>query len=198
MARIFVKDQSRDITDPQAIADYLAPLGITYAKWPLEDRVDPAAAPDTILTAYQSEIDHLKQQGGYATADVININPDTPNLDTLLNKFNKEHVHSEDEVRFILRGRGVFHINPQNESRPTASVFGLEIEAGDMINVPAGTKHWFDLCSERTIRAIRLFKDTSGWTPLYSGTSIHENFIPQCWGPNFIASERVSQTAVRL
>ena len=103
-------------------------------------------------------------EGGYVTADVINIRPDVPGLDTMLNRFNKEHLHDEDEVRFIVHGRGLFHIHPQE-----GPVFSIEVVKGDMIRVPRGTHHWFDLCSDRTIRAIRLFQDASGWTPHYTG-----------------------------
>ena len=83
----------------------------------------------------------------------------------MLNKFNAEHWHDEDEVRFIVEGRGLFHIHP-----PDGPVFAIEVEAGDLIRVPRGTHHWFDLCADRRIRAIRLFQDPSGWTPHYTGT----------------------------
>ena len=81
----------------------------------------------------------------------------------MLDRFRKEHTHSEDEVRFILKGRGIFHIHP--ESGP---VFAIQVEGGDLINVPKGTRHWFDLCEERSIRAIRMFQDKTGWTPHYT------------------------------
>ena len=56
----------------------------------------------------RSEIEEMKRRGGYVTADVIDVNPATPNLDVMLAKFDKEHTHDEDEVRFILAGRGIF------------------------------------------------------------------------------------------
>ena len=88
------------------------------------------------------------------TADVIDVFPDTPNLDAMLTKFSSEHWHDEDEVRFIVEGRGLFHIHPTD-----GPVFAIEVEAGDLIRVPRGTHHWFDLCGDRRIRAIRLFQD---------------------------------------
>jgi cupin superfamily acireductone dioxygenase involved in methionine salvage len=126
-------------------------------------------------------VEALKQRGGYITADVINVTPDVPGLQAMLDRFNKEHTHAEDEVRFIVKGRGVFHIHP-----PTAPVFSIEVEAGDLINVPAGTEHWFDLCHDRTIRAIRLFREKVGWTPVYTGNTIAERFQPLCFGPQYI------------
>jgi 1,2-dihydroxy-3-keto-5-methylthiopentene dioxygenase len=185
MARITIQDEQRTIDDPQAVAGYLAPFGIFYERWDTgAPRVSPDASAEEILAAYAPEIDALKARGGYVTADVINVTPETPGLDAMLNKFNKEHTHTEDEVRFIVKGRGVFHFHFAG-----APVFGLEVEAGDLINVPNGTRHWFDLCADRTIRAIRLFQDKGGWTPHYVDGGVHAGYLPVCWGPNHLAAE---------
>ena len=173
MAIVTIPAEDRRITDPAEITAFLAAHGLHYERWPLEDRVDPAAPAETILAAYAPEIDDLKRRGGFVTADVIDVYPETPNLDAMLARFAKEHTHTEDEVRFILQGRGVFHIHPEN--RP---VYGIEVWAGDLISVPLGTRHWFDLCNDRRIRAIRLFQDTSGWTPHYLADGVHEAYEP--------------------
>lgn len=184
MAIVTVPAEGRRLTDPAEITAFLAANGIHYERWPLEDRVDPAAPAEQILAAYAPEIDELKARGGFVTADVIDVYPDTPNLDAMLAKFAKEHTHTEDEVRFILQGRGVFHINPGDDAKP---VFGIEVWAGDLISVPLGTRHWFDLCNDRRIRAIRLFQDMSGWTPHYLPDGVHEGYEPLCLGPAWVA-----------
>jgi 1,2-dihydroxy-3-keto-5-methylthiopentene dioxygenase len=102
----------------------------------------------------------------------------------MLDKFSKEHTHTEDEIRFILQGSGVFHINPGD--RP---VFGIEVHAGDLISVPMGTRHWFDLCGDRRIRAIRLFQDTTGWTPHYVADAVHAGYEPLCLGPSMLPGQ---------
>ena len=181
MARITVPDEKREITDPREISEYLAPHGIWYEKWPVEGRVGPEATSEEILAAYAPEIERLKARGGYVTADVIDVSPDTPDLDAMLAKFSREHWHDEDEVRFIIRGRGVFHIHP-----PQGPVIALEVQAGDLIRVPRGTWHWFDLCAERDIRAIRLFQDPSGWTPRYTDSGVDKGFEPVCLGPSYL------------
>src|SRR6516225_2503794 len=158
MASVLIPDEKRDITDPDAVRAFLAPHGIQYERWPLAERVNPDATEEAILTAYGPEIDRLKAAGGYVTADVINVTPQTPSLDALMQKFASEHTHTEDEVRFILKGRGLFHIHPK-----IGPIFAIQVEAGDLISVPAHTQHWFNLCADRTIRAIRLFQDKSGW-----------------------------------
>lgn len=130
-----------------------------------------------MLIPHAREIDELKQRGGYVTADVIDVNDNTPGLDEMLAKFNREHWHDEDEVRFIIAGRGLFHIHSAN-----GAVLATEVEAGDLIRVPRGTLHWFNLCSDRRIRTIRLFQDTAGWTPHYTDSRVDENFMPVCFG----------------
>ena len=138
-----------------------------------------------LLAAYKDKIDELKARGGYVTADVIDVFPDTPNLDAMLNKFNSEHWHDEDEVRFIVEGRGLF-----TSIRRAARSSPIEVEAGDLIRVPRGTHHWFDLCADRRIRAIRLFQDPSGWTPHYTQSGVDKGFQPVCFGPAYFRRRR--------
>ena len=184
MARITIHDEDRRIEDPQEIREFLEPFGIWYEKWDVEGRIGEEATNEEILEAYAPEIERLKEKGGFVTADVINVNPSIEGLDAMLDKFNKEHTHSEDEVRFTVKGGGIFHIHPDN-----GPVFAVQVESGDLINVPEGTKHWFDLCSDETIRCIRLILDTSGWSPHYTESTVHEKYAPVCWGPNYVASE---------
>ena len=113
-----------------------------------------------------------------------------PGLEAMLNRFNKEHFHDEDEVRFIVEGRGLFHVHQDG-----APVFAIEVEAGDLIRVPRGTHHWFDLCADRRIRAIRLFQDVSGWTPHYTGSGVDKQFQPLCFGPMFMPFARPGRPA---
>ncbi len=193
MARIRVQDENREITDPQEISEFLKPFGISYEKWEVEGRVGPEATNEEILDAYSPEIERLKEQGGFVTADVINVIPETPGLEDMLAKFNKEHTHSEDEVRFTIKGSGLFHIHPDN-----APVFAIQVESGDLISVPTGTQHWFDLCDDRTIRCIRLFEDTSGWTPHYVDNPVHENYTPVCMGPAYLSSDSNIEPLVRV
>jgi len=157
----------------------LAGLGIEYERWSL-DRVGADCSADEVLDAYRTEIEEMKQRGGYVTADVIDVYPSTPNLATMLAKFDKEHTHSEDEVRFILAGRGIFFLVLSER------VASVEVGPGDMLRVPKGTRHWFTLCEERRIRAIRWFQDTTGWTPHYTESGVDGNFKPLCFGPAYL------------
>lgn len=193
MACVTIPTEDRRITDVTEIRKFLAPFGIWYEKWEVESRIGTEPTDEDILQGYAEEIARLKESGGFVTADVINVNADTPGLDEMLNKFNKEHTHSEDEVRFTVKGRGVFHIHPEN-----GPVFGIQVESGDLINVPKGTRHWFDLCDDRTIRCIRLFEDKSGWTPHYVENGVHGEYTPVCWGPDHIPPASDIDPVVKL
>ena len=184
MAHINIPEEGRSLTDAATITSFLATHGITYDRWVSQRDVPPGANADTVLQAYAEKIDQLKAAGGYTTADVIDVTAATPNLDVMLAKFSREHWHDEDEVRFIVEGRGLFHISPK-----IGPVFAIEVEAGDLISVPRGTLHWFDLCGDRRIRAIRLFQDMSGWTPHYTESGVDEHFQPVCFGGSYLPPE---------
>ncbi len=157
----------------------LAGAGIDYERWSL-DRVPADCSADLVLEAYRAEIDEMKQRGGYVTADVIDVNPETPGLDAMLARFDKEHTHSEDEVRFILAGRGIFFLHVRGK------VYSVEVGPGDMLRVPRGTTHWFTLCEDRRIRAVRWFQQTEGWTPFYTGSGAERGYQPVCFGPAYL------------
>ncbi len=181
MAIVRIPEENRTLTDQTDVTAYLAKIGIDYERWQSSHPVAADAPNEEILAAYSEEIDKLKVRGNYVTADIINVNPATPGLETMLARFSREHWHDDDEVRFIIQGRGLFHIHPENNP-----VIAIEVEAGDLIRVPKGTRHWFDLCAEREIRAIRLFKDMSGWTPLYTESGVDKSYQPMCFGPSYI------------
>ena len=181
MAVVTIPDKDKVIRDAGEIADYLATIGIDYERWDNIKVVSAGVSDDEILKAYSDEIELLKTKGGYVTADVINVVPTTPGLDAMLNKFNKEHWHDEDEVRFIVKGHGLFHIAP-----PDGDVVSIEMEAGDLIRVPRGTLHWFNLCGDKTVRAIRLFQDATGWAPHYTDSGVDAGYQPVCFGVSYI------------
>lgn len=188
MATINIPDNNRRLDDPAETSSFLSQFGIWYRRFEGDNEPGEDASVEEVLAAYDEPIRQLKAEGGYVTADVIDIQPDTPNLDAMLDKFNAEHWHDEDEVRFIVAGRGLFHIHPESDP-----VFSIEVVEGDMINVPRGTHHWFDLCNDRRIRAIRLFQDPAGWTPNYTGSGEDSKFQPLCFGPGYLPAERVIQ-----
>ena len=188
MAVVRIPDENRSLSEHDEVRDYLAGIGIDYERWESPVELPANASAEQVLSAYSEQVEKLKHQGGYVTADVIDVNADTPGLDAMLAKFSIEHTHDEDEVRYIVAGRGLFHIHPRQ-----SPVVAIEVEAGDLIRVPRGTLHWFDLCGERRIRAIRLFQDKAGWTPHYTSSGVDRNYEPVCWGPRYIPPQTAAK-----
>src|SRR6185436_3445770 len=114
MAGVRIPEEKRTLSEKQEVTRHLASIGIDYETWEPSHPLSANAPSEEILDAYTAEIDQLKARGGYVTADVISVNPQTPNLDAMLAKFSREHWHDEDEVRFIVQGRGLFHVNPKS------------------------------------------------------------------------------------
>ena len=186
MATLRIPSEDRVIQPEPEVHATLAALGIESERWDLS-RVPADASAETVLSAFAAEIDEMKRRGGYTTADIIDVNPQTPGLDAMLARFDKEHTHSEDEVRFILAGRGIFFLNIAGQ------VVSVEVGPGDLLRVPRGTTHWFTLCEDRRIRAIRWFQDTTGWTPHYTESGVDRAHQPLCFGPEYLGP-RVSTT----
>ena len=114
------------------------------------------------VSDYQSELDRIKKSWGYNSQDVVELKPQTPNLEAICAKFDKEHLHTDDEVRFILSGEGVFDIRSKDDR--WMHVF---VEKGDFIRVPSDRNHLFYLSGMKHIRCVRLFKENPSWTPVY-------------------------------
>lgn len=154
--------------DARSIAAKLDPVGVLFRRWPTRDC--SGLDQESVLSAYQPEIDALLAEGGYLTADLVSLTPNHPDHPAMRQKFLFEHTHSEDEVRFFVAGSGLFcmHID--------GHVYGLTCTAGDLISVPKGTRHWFDMGPEPRFTCIRLFKDPSGWVAEATGSDIAERF----------------------
>jgi 1,2-dihydroxy-3-keto-5-methylthiopentene dioxygenase len=152
-----------------AIAARLAEIGVRFEAWP-SGRVAPGAPPAEVLAAYQPEIDRLNAAHGFQSVDVVSIAPDHPQREAMRGKFLDEHVHHEDEVRFFVAGSGLFTLHVGDK------VYEIRCEAGDLIGVPDGTKHWFDMGPAPHFVAIRFFTRPDGWVGHFTGTDIAARF----------------------
>ncbi|MEO1654050.1 MAG: cupin domain-containing protein [Bacteroidota bacterium] len=176
MAVLNIPDQNTSIADPQKIREFLNARGVLFDQWEASVEFSIDADQETVLNAYSKSLKPYMEANGYKTADVININSETPNYEAVRNKFLSEHTHTEDEVRFFVDGKGFFWFNLDNGSDP---VFNVMCEAGDLISVPANTKHWFDAGKEDPhVKAIRIFIDQSGWVPHYTESGVDQSYNP--------------------
>jgi 1,2-dihydroxy-3-keto-5-methylthiopentene dioxygenase len=172
--RIFEQDTPSkpvvDVSDHAAIARALGEVGIRFERWEPSHPVRPGDPSNEIIEAYRTEIERLMTSEGYRTVDVVSLSADHPDKDKLRRKFLDEHTHSEDEVRLFVAGEGLFFLHLQSK------VYEVLCTAGDLISVPDGTRHWFDMGPNPNFVAIRLFTDPAGWVANHTGDTIASSF----------------------
>ncbi|WP_445146838.1 1,2-dihydroxy-3-keto-5-methylthiopentene dioxygenase [Dyella sp. Tek66A03] len=157
-------------TDHANIAHELAKVGVRFEQWEANQAIAPGASQDEVIAAYRADIDRLMAEEGYQTVDVISLKSDHPDRATLRQKFLSEHTHSEDEVRFFVAGAGQFTLHLEGK------VYDILCEQGDLIGVPDGTRHWFDMSESPYFVAIRLFTNKEGWVAQFTGEDIADRF----------------------
>lgn len=176
MATLFFQQTEERYVDQAEVSAFLESRGILYEQW------DIAKLPEhlqenyqlddenkqAILDTFRDEIRDVSERRGYKTADVISLSDTTPNLDELLVNFQKEHHHTDDEVRFIVSGHGIFAIDDAERG-----YFNIELNPGDLISVPVNTRHYFTLQEDRKVVAVRIFVTTEGWVPIYDKEDVN-------------------------
>lgn len=177
MAYITFQNRKEQIQNQEEVASFLASQEVIYENW------DIAKLPDAlvekyllsneekkeILNVFAGEISDISARRGYKAQDVISLSDHTPNLDTLLTNFKNEHHHTDDEVRFIVSGHGVFVIQGKD-----GEFFEVHLNPGDLISVPENTRHYFTLEEDRKVVAVRIFVTTEGWVPIYEKEEINQ------------------------
>lgn len=174
MGVIHIPDQDRKLEGFDAVKAYLNARGIFHDQWQAAEPLPADASQAQILAAYEKDLQPFMDRGGYTVADVISVYPDTQGLHGIRQKFLAEHTHTEDEVRYFIEGQGLFWFNLGGDE----PIFSMLCTAGDLISVPANTRHWFDLGEEPYVRAIRIFIDKAGWVPHYTGSGVDERYNP--------------------
>lgn len=151
-----------DTGDRAAMARALDVKGIRYA------HVAPPAeaatlSDDALLAAWADRLDAWCAEAGFASRDLVTVRPDHPERDRLRALFLDEHTHADDEVRWFVDGVAWFFLHLDGH------VWRVRCVAGDRLDVPAGTPHWFDMGASPSFRALRLFTDPAGWVAAPTG-----------------------------
>lgn len=136
----------------------LEKLGVSY--W----NFDPAT--------YNTDVNftRLKQDRGYSYQDQIEVSPKRlENYEAKIKSFYEEHIHTDEEIRYVLDGSGYFDVRDMDDRW-----IRIEVTKGDMIVLPAGIYHRFTLDTNNYIKALRLFVGEPVWTP-YSRSGLDEN-----------------------
>ena len=176
MSRLRIFDETQPHTplevhhDHAEIARVLGHAGIRFEQWRTSQPITPGASQDEVIAAYRVDIDRLMAENGYQAVDVISLTPEHPDRAMLRQKFLNEHTHSEDEVRFFVAGSGQFTLHIGHK------VYDILCEQGDLIGVPGGTRHWFDMSESPYFVAIRLFTNKEGWVAQFTGDEIALDF----------------------
>lgn len=162
----------KEIRDNAHIKKFMNERGIIFERWKASVPLKDDDSQETILKAYEHELEPYMKKYGYVNADVINVHKETPNIEAIRAKFLSEHTHAEDEVRFFVDGEGqfFFHLADRME------VFKLLCEKGDFISVPKGVTHWFDLAPKYFVKAIRVFQTPEGWVANYTGSGKEQKY----------------------
>ena len=167
------EDRAKIVLDTQdlgAITQALQVVGVTLERWAPAEPLPADADNDVLLAAYDADIKRLAEIGGYKSFDVIRMVPDNPKREEMRAKFLDEHIHEDDEVRFFVEGAGMFYLHAGGR------VHMLLCEAGDLIKVPAGLRHWFDMGPAPRFCAIRMFTTPEGWVAKFTGDTIAGDF----------------------
>lgn len=157
-------------TDAEAIREQLNAKDVRFERWEANQDIGQDPAPETVIHAYQHAIDKLVAEKGYQSWDVISMRADNPQKEVFRTKFLSEHTHGEDEVRFFVEGAGLFCLHLEGK------VYQILCEKNDLISVPAGTPHWFDMGSEPNFTAIRIFDNPEGWIANFTGDAIADAY----------------------
>ena len=172
MAVLSIPEKDFQTRNVEEIRHFFEARGIFFDQWTCDVMFEDSATQEEILKAYEKDLVPFMKHGGYQTADVISIHSTTENYEAIRTKFLAEHIHTEDEIRFFVDGKGLFWFNLEGEP-----IFNLLCEKGDLISVPEGTKHWFDAGETNPfVKAIRIFIDMSGWVPHYTNSQIEKSF----------------------
>jgi 1,2-dihydroxy-3-keto-5-methylthiopentene dioxygenase len=148
----------------------LASIDIPMQRWTANQRLAPDADSDTVLAAYADSVAALNAKYGFESVDVMGMHPSHPQAAEARQKFLAEHVHHDFEIRFFVDGAGVFYI------RKHGKVYMTECTAGDLIELPAHTTHWFDMGPKPLFKAIRFFTKAEGWVGHFTGDDIAQSF----------------------
>ncbi|EOD46500.1 putative dihydroxy-3-keto-5-methylthiopentene dioxygenase protein [Neofusicoccum parvum] len=142
-------DSGRDV-DPA----YLEALGIRYFNYPDLDSVNALAA-----------------ERNYKNRDEVTISPTTlPEYETKVRNFFAEHLHEDEEIRYILDGAGYFDVRSEGDEWVR-----IRLEKHDLMIMPAGIYHRFTTDEANYTKAMRLFQDEPKWTPLNRGEETDKN-----------------------
>ncbi|KKA29492.1 hypothetical protein TD95_001597 [Thielaviopsis punctulata] len=146
----------------------LASLGVLYYKYESMEQVDGLAA-----------------ERGYKNRDEVFVSPEKMGAvyEDKVKMFFDEHLHEDEEIRYIRGGQGFFDVRSQDDKW-----IRILLAQNDLIILPAGIYHRFTTDESNYVHAMRLFKDEPKWTALNRDANLDENKYRQQYVNEFIVA----------
>ncbi|BEJ16967.1 hypothetical protein CspHIS471_0603680 [Cutaneotrichosporon sp. HIS471] len=136
----------------------LSDLGVLYHKIPIDAE-----------GAWKQSIDKFAQTRGYKNRDQINVTPRGlgESYEAKIKMFFDEHLHDDEEIRYILDGSGFFDVRGKLSLAYSADDWWSSYGRQEVDPDPprAGIYHRFTVDEGNDITAMRLFQDEPKWTP---------------------------------
>jgi len=125
------------------------------------------------VEGHEPHIDAICKERAYKNRDLINCSKAGMGdvYEEKIKGFFQEHMHEDEEIRYILSGSGFFDIR----ETPTEAWIRLAVVPGDLLVIPAGIYHRFTLDEANCIQAMRLFKEEPKWIPYNRGPETEAN-----------------------
>ncbi|MGR3886303.1 1,2-dihydroxy-3-keto-5-methylthiopentene dioxygenase [Pseudomonas sp. 1152_12] len=147
------------------IVTALAEQGVRFERWQPAP-VEKGASDAEMIAAYQPQIDAL----GYGSVQVLSVTDNHPQKAELRAQFLAERRYTSNEVRFFIAGQGLFAVHVGEY------VYAVRCEKNDLLVIPAGTSHWFDIGENPHCVTLRLFDTAQAGEPVFTGSDIAAGF----------------------
>ncbi|KAF2199312.1 1,2-dihydroxy-3-keto-5-methylthiopentene dioxygenase [Delitschia confertaspora ATCC 74209] len=123
-----------------------------------------------------ADVDALAMERDYKNRDEVTISPEAMGdiYEEKVKNFFHEHLHEDEEIRYILDGAGFFDVRNEGDEW-----IRIRLEKNDLMIMPAGIYHRFTTDSMNYTKAMRLFKEDPKWTPLNRGEETEKNQFRQ-------------------
>ncbi|SCV67392.1 BQ2448_5003 [Microbotryum intermedium] len=123
------------------------------------------------------KVEQIASERAYKNRDEINVSRAGLGdaYETKIKGFFSEHLHEDEEIRYIKEGSGFFDVRDRTDRR----WIRIAVEPRDLIVLPPGIYHRFTLDEGDYIKAMRLFKDEPKWVPHDRSDKTDENAFRQ-------------------
>jgi 1,2-dihydroxy-3-keto-5-methylthiopentene dioxygenase len=158
------------LTHSEDIASTLAEQGVVFEQRTAHSPVTAGASSQDILAACGAHLDSLMTEAGFAEVDVISVDGNPLQTAEVRAGFLEERQCGATEAWHFVAGRGLLSLHIGE------FVYAVLCEKNDLVRMPAGTCHWFDMGEHPRLVAIRLIKSPDHKAGQLTGNDIAGRF----------------------